>query len=239
MMRAQPAKIDRQFNGTPPSPAGPEVRWFRKQLLRWFRQNARRFSWRRKRVSTYERVICEALLQRTQAQTINAFLPAFIRQFPSWSSLAKASDRDLEACLKPIGLWRRRAQSLLQLAREMSSRRGRFPRTREEIEALPGVGQYIANAILLFTRRSPEPLVDVNMARVLERYFGPRLLADIRFDSYLQQLARRVVSSADPVSVNWAILDLAALVCKRDAPLCSACPLLARCQFARRQSLNA
>lgn len=39
----------------------------------------------------------------------------------------------------------------------------------------------------------PEPLVDVNMVRVLERFFGPRKLADIRYDSYLQTLARQVV----------------------------------------------
>ncbi len=229
----QSVNIERTCNGAPPSPAGLDVRWFRRQILCWFGRNARRFSWRRKGASTYERVISEALLQRTQAQTVDAYLPAFVRRFPSWSRLAEASNRELEEWLRPIGLWRRRAQSLLLLAREMHRRRGRFPATREEIEELPGVGQYIANAILLFTDRSAEALVDVNMARVVERYFGPRVLADIRFDPYLQQLAKRVVSGTDPVSVNWAILDLAALICKRDEPLCTVCPLRERCQFVR------
>ncbi len=231
-----PGKTNRQFDKRRLPPAGPEVRWFRAQVLRWFDRNARHFSWRRKQAGIYERVISEALLQRTQAQTVNTFMPAFVHKFPSWSSLAEASKSDLEALLKPIGLWKRRARSLLQLAREMKSRRGRFPRKREEIEALPGVGQYIASAIMLFTQQAPEALVDVNMARVLERYFGSRLLADIRFDPYLQQLARTVVATADPISVNWAILDLAALICKGITPACVACPLRTRCQFAKRQS---
>jgi len=63
------------------------------------------------------------------------------------------------------------------------------------------------------------------MARVLERYFGPRKLADIRYDPYLQKLAHRVVDCEAPAAVNWAILDLAALVCKARGPRCSQCPL--------------
>ena len=69
------------------------------------------------------------------------------------------------------------------------------------------------------------------MARVLERFFGPRKLADIRYDPYLQTLARRVVNTENSLQVNWAILDLGALVCKNGAPLCLQCPLRAKCEF--------
>jgi A/G-specific adenine glycosylase len=178
-------------------------------------------------------VVSETLLQRTQAQTVSAFFPQFLHQFRSWSSLARATEADLEVFLRPIGLWRRRARSLLGLAREMSRRRGRFPKSIEEIESLPGVGQYIASSVLLFAHNTPRALIDVNMARVLERFFGPRQLVDIRFDPYLQDLANRVVATNDPISINWAVLDLAALVCKRDVPACSACPLSAKCRFAQ------
>ena len=44
----------------------------------------------------------------------------------------------------------------------------------------------VANAILLVCHEQPEPLLDSNMARVIERVFGPRKLADIRYDPYLQ-----------------------------------------------------
>lgn len=116
------------------------------------------------------------------------------------------------------------------LAKEMASRRGRFPRQRNILEGIPAVGQYVANAILLFSHGRAEPLIDTNMARVIERYFGPRNLADIRFDPYLQDVARRLVSDSDPAKVNWAVLDFAALVCLPRVPRCDVCPVKMGCK---------
>ena len=113
----------------------------------------------------------------------------------------------------------------------MAKRGGRFPRTRGEIEELPGVGQYIANAILMFCQDEPQPLLDVNMARVLERFFGSRKLADIRYDPYLQKLAREVLPRKRYKEFNWAILDFASLICKARKPLCLKCPLEIRCRY--------
>jgi A/G-specific adenine glycosylase len=204
----------------------------RSRLLRWFASNGRKFPWRKPRASLYQKVVAEILLQRTRAEVVGGFLPVFLDRFPSWETLSRAGERELGAFLQPLGLWRRRANSLRKLAIEMALRKGRFPRTRTEIESLPGIGQYIANAVLLFSRGASEPLLDVNMARVLERYFGPRALVDIRYDPYLQSLARRVLSSGYAASLNWAILDLAALVCTSQAPLCGECPLRSECLYA-------
>lgn len=213
-------------------PSAKEVAWFRRKLLSWFKRNGRAFPWRDESADDYVKILSEVLLQRTRAEVVAAFLPNFIKQFPSWDKLAVATEDDLRQYLQPIGLWRRRAASLEKLANEMAKRGGRFPGTREEIEQLPNVGQYIANAIQLFCHGKPQPLLDVNMARVLERFFGPRKLADIRYDPYLQSLAKAVVSSKHPAAINWAILDHATLICKISNPLCYTCPVVDRCQFA-------
>jgi A/G-specific adenine glycosylase len=178
-------------------------------------------------------VVAEFLLQRTRAETVAAFFDAFIERFPSWEAMAAASLEDIGEFLKPIGLWKRRSRSLAAFAEAMVARRGVFPQTREEIQMLPGVGQYVANAILLFSAGHAEPLLDVNMARVLERVFGPRKLVDIRYDPYLQSLARQVIRGERTAEVNWAILDLAAKVCTVKHPRCPTCPLRKRCRFAR------
>src|SRR5262249_23703495 len=135
-----------------------------------------------------------------------------------------------EKTLKPIGLWRRRATALKALAAEMVRRRGSFPSKREELETLPAVGQYVANAILLFAHNQPYPLLDANMARVFERVFEPRKLVDIRYDPELQVLARDVVNSPYAIQINWALLDIAARYC-RTHPACLECPLKARCNY--------
>jgi A/G-specific adenine glycosylase len=204
---------------------------FRRGLLKWFAGHGRDFPWRKKSARNYQRILAEVFLQRTRAETVAKFLPGLLTRYPSWERLSKASEADLQDSVKPFGLWRRRAASLYLLAQEMGKRRGHFPRNRGEIEMLPGVGQYIANAILLFCYQDPHPLLDANMARVLERYFGPRQLADIRDDPYLQSLAMQVVNCNHPERVNWAILDLAALVCETRKPLCVECPLRSACRY--------
>jgi A/G-specific adenine glycosylase len=205
----------------------------KRAILRWFDTNGRKFPWREKGATTYEQVIAEFLLQRTRAETVSAYFSAFTSRFPSWKSLSEATVEEVADSLKPIGLWRRRSVSLTELAKEMTRRGGRFPASRHEVEALPGVGQYIASAIMIFSADQAEPLLDVNMARVLERVFGPRKLVDIRYDPYLQDLARRVVRSSESKRLNWAILDLAALVCTTRAPRCDRCPLKRSCRFFR------
>lgn len=206
------------------------LRWFRSRILRWFSENRRDFPWRAPDATVYEKIVSEILLQRTRAETVAAFFPSFVERFPSWTALADATIEDLEAYLRPIGLWRRRADSLKKLARRLVAIGGVFPANRQEVEELPNVGQYVGNAVMMFCHNSPAPLLDANMARVLERFFGPRKLADIRYDPYLQDLAKRAVFHSDPVTVNWALLDFAAGVCAIK-PKCKQCPLSTRCTF--------
>ena len=209
------------------------IRLFQKNLLRWYDFHGRKFPWRKSTTIKYQYIIAEILLQRTRAETVAIFFLDFIRDFPSWKQLKEADKEKLQHYLQPIGLWRRRAASIHSLAQEMASRNGRFPRDRKEIEELPGIGQYITNAVLLFCHGEPQPLLDTNMARVLERVFGPRKLSDIRYDPYLQDLALKVVCCETPKEINWAILDLAAMVCLIRNPHCQECPLLIICRWRK------
>lgn len=208
-----------------------DVKWFNVQLEEWFTLTKRNFPWRKKTCTKYQIIIAEVLLQRTKAGTVANFFPEFIKKYPSWKALSLAKLPELKKVLKPIGFWRQRAVVMRNLSNEMAKRNGRFPKTREEIEKLPGIGQYIANAILMFCHGQSQPLLDVNMARVLERFFGPRKLADIRYDPYLQDLARKVLPMEKPKEFNWAILDFAALICKARTPRCAECPLKDKCRF--------
>ena len=119
-------------------------------------------------------------------QTVAAFWPVFILSFPELGCARPVTVEDVQKQLQPIGLSRRLAPSLHMLANIMAKHRGRFPLSRETIDSLPGVGQYIGNAVMLFCHGKPLPLLDGNMARVIERFFGARKLVDIRYDPYLQ-----------------------------------------------------
>jgi A/G-specific adenine glycosylase len=214
-----------------------KARWCRRRLLAWYDLHGRHFPWRSPGAGLYQQVVAEVLLQRTQASTVGRFFDAFFEQFDSWADIDVAPQESLESALRPIGLWKRRANALKALAREMVTRGGQFPDSRDELEALPAVGQYVASAVLLFAHGRAEPLLDGNMARVLDRVFEPRRLVDIRYDVRLQSLARVLVRSRRPSVINWAILDFAALRCTYRSPQCEACPLRARCNFATANAL--
>lgn len=212
-------------------PLKHEVASLHSNLLSWFASNGRHFPWRKRKANLYQKVVSEILLQRTRAEVAAKFLPRFTKRYPSWKKLALANEANLAEFLRPLGLFRRRATSLIKLARVMAKKNGRFPRQKSQVEALPAVGQYVCNAIMLFSRGQAEPLLDVNMARVIERCFGPRKLADIRYDPELQEISRLIIFGPRAIDLNWAILDLGATLCRKGRPHCSGCPLNRICDF--------
>jgi A/G-specific adenine glycosylase len=207
-----------------------KIEFFQGHILEWYKTHGRKFLWRKKGLTNYQYVIAEVLLQRTKAETVAKFYPNFLNDFRNWASLANADLQKLENYLKPVGLYRQRSKRLMSLAKEMVKRKGRLPRNREDLESIPFIGQYIANAVELIIFDQPSPLVDVNMARVLERFFGERTMADIRYDPYLQAISYAIVKHKNAKEVNWAILDFAAIICK-PKPLCSKCLLSNKCVF--------
>ncbi len=204
----------------------------RAKLLEWFNVQGRDFPWRRPGASQYERICVEVLLQRTRAETVDGVYASFFDRYPDWASLAAAPIGELEEVLRPLGLWRRRAKSIGALAAYASHHKGVFPVIDAELAKVPAVGQYVANAIQLFQQGKAKPLVDVNMARFIERYLRARRLSDIRHDPWLQEACHWLVKCEDPVGINWATLDHAALTCRARTPRCGSCMLRGTCNFA-------
>ena len=212
-------------------PASSWAHAFVSQILDWYTSFGREFPWRDPNVSLYEVVVAEVLLQRTRAETVARFLPIFLATYPNWSSLSSAPVSQIESVLRPIGIQTRRARTLKDLACAIMNNEGALPTDPIALFSLPGVGQYVFNAINLYRNKSPLPLLDAGMARVLERHFESRDMADIRYDPYLQQLSHFVISLGDPKLLNWAILDLAATVCRNRSPHCGQCPVAQTCEY--------
>ncbi len=207
------------------------IPWFRGQLLAWFKLNKRTFPWREGNRSAYEILVAEILLQHTPAERVTPIYSTFLMRYPSWTSLAQAPLEDLQNLIKSLGLWRQKAIVFQQLSHELENSRGSFPASRDELERLRGVGQYTASAVLTVVYGKDEPLIDVNMARVLERFFGIQKFTNIYNDPTLYTLSYQVVHGENGLQINWAVLDFSAIVCKRRRPLCRECPLKTKCQF--------
>ena len=196
---------------------------FQSTVMWWSASASRDFPWRRAGRKSYELVIAEVLLQQTRAEQVGGMFGTFIERCPDWPDLATVPIADLENLLRPLGLQKRRASSLHALAREVVQ--NGLPDTAADLQKLSGIGQYMARAIAAQLFDEVVAPVDTNVARVLERVFGPRTLADIRYDPALQGLALQLVPHNNPSGYLVAILDFASLVCRARAPLCNDCPV--------------
>jgi len=205
-----------------------EAGWIASQLISWFSENGRNFSWRSPHSTPYEILIAEVFLQQTPAQRVAQYLPTFLKRFPDFDSLRTISPGQITDVLTPLGLQRRRTNVLISLAEKLVGVDLRDI-SEGDWRKLPGVGQYVAAAMLSTLYDKPEPMLDINAARVFGRYAGPRLVADIRRDWWLYRTVRRVLAHGSPRVLNWGIMDLGALICTSRKPSCSACPLNAGC----------
>ncbi|MHA1812697.1 MAG: hypothetical protein ACTSYX_04595 [Candidatus Thorarchaeota archaeon] len=201
---------------------------FQGALLAWFRTNGRNFIWRRKGISPYVVLVAEFLLRKTQARTIERFLPAFLEKFPNPEKLSDERIVDLERFLQPLGLQKIRAQALSTMAKRIRDV-GSIPADREFLLSLPEVGPYIANAVLCLCFGHRKPLVDANFVRVVSRVFSVPAPKDLTRTERYWEFAQSLLPERLYREFNLAMIDLGALICRARNPLCDACPVSAFC----------
>lgn len=205
------------------------------QLLVWFDHHERHFPWR-DTTDPYAILLAEKLLQQTSVgEPVLKTYSAILSRFPTVYALAQATQSELESMMAVLG-FRYRAAELPRIAQEIVRRHGGFvPDDLKELLRLPGVGEYIAGAVLCFAFVRQMPIVDTNVARFLYRLFGlsGSLPSNPARNHRLWVLASNLVPIGAARSYNLAVLDLCAEVCTPSNPKCTACPAVARCQHGQ------
>jgi A/G-specific adenine glycosylase len=207
---------------------------FQRLLLDWFSTNGRRFPWRRSR-DPYKILVAEVLLQKTDSTKVLPVYRRLVKKHPNVRSLAGARLLSLKRLIRPIGL-HYRARRLQMMARDIvEGYGGRVPRTAPELLRLPGVGAYIANAVLAVAFLEPVPMVDTNVVRVMKRAFNMRSrMTRERADRRLWASVAATIPRARARDYSLALLDLGGLVCTARKPNCPDCPVSHPCSYYRR-----
>jgi A/G-specific adenine glycosylase len=198
---------------------------FATRVIKWYEKNGRDFPWREPGLDPYKILIAEVMLQKTVAANVRKIYPKFVAKFPSLNSLADAPQYEIEQEIRPLGIYRRRAKALKEMAARLVAKYGgKIPETEEELTALPMVGRYVANAIMCFAFGKDKPLIDINIRRVMKRFYGLTDFKDI------EQKLTEFMPKGRSREFNWALLDLASLICTPRAPKHNKCPLNEICQ---------
>lgn len=202
------------------------------QLLRWFRTSARTFPWRYD-TNPYHVLIAEMMLRRTQARQVVPVYSKFIKRYPDIESLDAAPVEEVASLLYPLGLsWR--VNNFKMLAREILVRhQGIVPRERDALLALTGVGSYVADAVRCFAFNEIAVIMDTNTVRIAARYFGFDYNPESRRRKPVIAAVSRLVNHQEPAKSNYALLDIAATVCRARDPIHEQCPLASQCAFYR------
>ena len=219
------------------SPSVKRVRGaFPVRLIAWQRRHGRNDLPWQGTTDAYRIWLSEIMLQQTQVGTVIPYYLAFLERFPDVASLAGAEVDVVMRLWSGLGYYSR-ARNLHRAAGVVVARHGgRFPRQREALETLPGVGRSTAAAIAAFAFAGREAILDGNVKRVLARHFAVAgFPGDARVAAQLWKLAEGLLPARGIARYTQGLMDLGATVCTR-APVCERCPVgdtcLARAQGA-------
>jgi A/G-specific adenine glycosylase len=189
----------------------------------------REFPWRNTS-SPWHVLIAEILLLQTDAAKVSMVYPRFIELFPEPCSLLKADRQVLEDLLKPLGLYRQRADRLIKLAAYIRDKYScTIPCSYEELKAIPGIGDYTAAAVCILACGCSAPILDTNIARVLSRaVLGKDPPRRYMYDAVLWRLSSMVKWRREAL---LAVVDFAAQICTARDPKCGKCPISNHCTY--------
>ncbi|MBC8186323.1 A/G-specific adenine glycosylase [candidate division KSB1 bacterium] len=203
---------------------------FRKNLINWFQANQRKLPWRETN-NPYKIWIAEVMLQQTQVIKVIPYFNKFIKQIPNIKSLANVDLQRILKLLEGLGYYAR-ARNMHRAARLiLQNHKGEVPTNYEDIKKLPGFGDYIAAAVLSQAFNFPYQVVDGNVKRVLARVFLIDLPINVsNGNKIFKNKAADLLDQSHPGDFNQAMMELGALVCKPQNPLCLNCPVSKYCK---------
>jgi len=206
-----------------------ELQQFRESLLNWFQTYQRDLPWRKNR-DPYPIWVSEIMLQQTRVAAVIPYYEKFLARFPDVDSLASAPQEEVLRLWSGLGYYSR-ARNLQKAAQQIVAKHaGQFPRQREELLALAGIGEYTASAILSIAFDDKHAVLDGNVARVVARLEAIR--GDLREPKRwrdLQWKADQLLARDSAGDWNQAMMELGATICLPRSPHCLLCPVATFC----------
>jgi endonuclease-3 len=138
----------------------------------------------------------------------------------------------LKPYIRTIGLFNSKAENIIKTCRIIIEKHAsEVPRTREELEALPGVGRKTANVILNTAFGEPTIAVDTHIFRVSNRTGIAKGKTPLEVE---KRLVRLIPDEFKKDAHHWLILH-GRYVCKARKPLCGECPIVEWCEFRNKE----
>lgn len=201
---------------------------FSTKLQQWYQKSNRQMPWRGE-TDIYKIWLSEVMLQQTQIKTVIPYYLKWLEKFPSTREVAQASEHDVLKYWEGLGYYSRvrnfrRANMVIH-----NKYLGIIPTTYEEFVSLPGVGDYIASAVLSIACNMSLPVIDANVKRVMSRVLCINQTQSQGIQS-IKCFLNEHIPKKSPGNFNQALMDLGRYVCTPKSPQCNACPINPSCK---------
>ena len=181
--------------------------------------------------SPFELLVAVVLSAQATDKSVNRATEKLFQRANTPQELLRLGQAGLESHIKSIGLYRTKAKNILATCGLLLERHGGdVPRTREELEELPGVGRKTANVILNTAFGEPTIAVDTHIFRVANRT-GIAPGKDVL--EVERKLLKFVPEEFRHDAHHWLILH-GRYVCKARKPDCPACPITDLCEYRKK-----
>jgi len=201
-------------------------------LLSWYSQNRRDLPWRQDK-EPYHIWVSEIMLQQTRVEAVKGYYARFLDALPTISALAECDEELLHKLWEGLGYYSR-VRNLKKAAQVIMERHnGIFPRTYEDVLALPGIGAYTAGAICSIAYDMPTPAVDGNVLRLVTRLTEDP--TPIELPAFRASVHQSLAQIYPPEAGDFtqALMELGATVCGPNRkPDCGHCPCAGICGAA-------
>jgi A/G-specific adenine glycosylase len=180
---------------------------FQKTIWDFYRKNKRNFPWRDTK-NPYHILVSEIMLQQTQANRVVRYYQTWLKRFPTFSSLAKATFSDVYPYWQGLG-YNRRAMALKKLAEEVVQEyQGNLPNDIALLEKLPGIGPYTARAVSIFSFNTSVTCIETNIRRVfIYHFFDDKTQVT---DEHILEIAERALPAGLAREWHYALMDYGA-----------------------------
>ena len=202
------------------------------KILNWYDIHKRSLPWR-SRVSSkkkqYYTLVSEFMLQQTQVATVIPYFNRFIKNIPDLETLASFEDRKLIKLWEGLGYYSR-VRNLKKAAQfVIKNFKKKIPDNYLDLKSLPGIGDYTASAISAIAFNKPIIPLDGNVERVLKRYLYLKSESQIQKENLIKR--KKVLGTSSRSSdYAQALMELGALICKPNNPICEKCPISKKCK---------
>jgi len=207
------------------------------KILNWYDINKRSLPWRKKTSSKkrqYYTLVSEFMLQQTQVATVIPYFNRFIKNIPNLETLASFENRKLIKFWEGLGYYSR-VRNLKKAAQAIiKDFNKKLPDNFLDLKSLPGIGDYTASAISAIAFNKPFIPLDGNVERVLKRYLYLKKENEIQKDNLIKN--KKVLGTSSRSSdYAQALMELGALICRPNNPLCEKCPISKKCKSFAKQ----